>query len=130
MVRQLPFISRQNLSHHPLSLSPSHQKPIEQMLSPSRRMSPCAPPLVPHETIHMRHTHFLAPIHQIPACLITPTQTILPTYPPPPLPMLALKSPSNNDPFLVPYCNLSFHVPSVSLHVISIRPPAWLIHRH
>ena len=46
-------------------------------------MSPCPPPLVPHEAIHMRHTHLLAPVHQIPACLISPTQTILPTYPPP-----------------------------------------------
>ena len=28
IVRQLPFVSRPHPSHHPLSLSPSHQKPI------------------------------------------------------------------------------------------------------
>ena len=92
------------------------------MPSPSRCMSPRTPPLVPHETIYMLHTHLLAPIHQIPACLISPTQSVLPTYmyPPPPLPTLALKSPPITIFSLFPIatCLSMSH-----LHVISLCRP-------
>ena len=40
----------------------------------------------------------------------------------PPLPMLALKSPPNNNPFPVPHCHLPFHIPSASFHAFPILP--------